>query len=117
MLRGILRYYNRSMGVARARVNATMGIPGVFWPETSTLFGTYDAAFLGAWRTSLPFARSCSVVLAGTPRMTAVAVSPEQLRLLMMINCLVVPAGVVQGTGAMATGRSTLVPTPSPPRT
>eukprot|EP01043_Picozoa_sp_COSAG02_P057711 COSAG02_NODE_7053_length_3207_cov_2.684041_3_plen_86_part_00 len=29
------------------RVNATMGISGAFWPETSTLFGTYDAAFLG----------------------------------------------------------------------
>lgn len=35
------------MAVARARVQATMGIGGVFWPETSTLFGTYDAAGLG----------------------------------------------------------------------
>jgi hypothetical protein len=39
----MLRYFNRSLPVARARVNATMGISGGFWPETSTLFGTYDA--------------------------------------------------------------------------
>jgi hypothetical protein len=44
---GILRYFNRSLPVARARVKATIGIGGAFWPETSTLFGTYDAAFLG----------------------------------------------------------------------
>ena len=44
---GMLRYFHRSLPVARARVNATMGIRGAFWPETSTLFGTYDAAFLG----------------------------------------------------------------------
>ena len=30
VLRGILRYFNRSMAVARARVRATMGIGGVF---------------------------------------------------------------------------------------
>lgn len=47
VLIGILRYFNRSMPVARARVKATMGIGGAFWPETSTLFGTYDAAGLG----------------------------------------------------------------------
>ena len=47
VLRGILRYFNRSMAVARARVRATMGIGGVFWPETSTPWGTYDAAGLG----------------------------------------------------------------------
>lgn len=47
VLIGILRYFNRSLPVARARVNATMGIGGAFWPETSTMFGTYDAAFLG----------------------------------------------------------------------
>lgn len=35
------------MEVARARVNATFGIGGAYWPETSTLFGTYEAAFLG----------------------------------------------------------------------
>ena len=44
---GMLRYFHRSLPVARARVAATMGIRGAFWPETSTLFGTYDAAFLG----------------------------------------------------------------------
>ena len=47
VLRGILKYYNRSLPVARARVSATIGIGGAFWPETSTLFGTYEAAFLG----------------------------------------------------------------------
>jgi hypothetical protein len=47
IMSGILKYFNRSMEVARARVNATFGIGGAYWPETSTLFGTYEAAFLG----------------------------------------------------------------------
>lgn len=55
---GLLRYFHRSLPVARARVNATMGIEGAFWPETSTLFGTYEAAGLGYGCDSINATRS-----------------------------------------------------------
>ena len=38
--RPFFEYFNRSLEIATARVAATMGIPGVYWPETATLFGT-----------------------------------------------------------------------------
>ena len=39
----MFKYYNRSMAHARARVKATFGIGGVYWPETNTLFGMYSS--------------------------------------------------------------------------
>ena len=45
--RPFFEYFNRSLEIATARVAATMGIPGVYWPETATLFGTYSSGGLG----------------------------------------------------------------------
>lgn len=77
VLVGILRYFNRSLAVARARVNATFGIGGAYWPETSTLFGTYDAAGLGygcngAGTAKSPFAQGKSGRSGAGPTVPAV---------------------------------------------
>ena len=77
VLVGILRYFNRSLAVARARVNATFGIGGAYWPETSTLFGTYDAAGLGygcdgAGTAGSPFAKGKSGRSGAGPTVPAV---------------------------------------------